>query len=299
MPKKNLVIGISLALLMAGGILQIIGYQNLAGISIFGLALLGGMLYRELVLLNQRSSSMRRELDQSKQELTGIRNIIRWYGTQLLDYGNSTLKRVKIWDTDNFPAMSPRTSKDQAHRIHATSQEQPFPSKMSALRTGRAATPEVSNPMANENLSSILNPQRRIKVAGIFEESLVRNLPVDAVHWHPSTILDLLKQESPDLVIVDEASLDKRHWYGTYSASGTAQMSEIIEAISWCSQNSLPVYLMLNDSSSPEVNSLALRQAKVECLPLSEEAMRQSFGANLTPILERAQSIALKRKACK
>lgn len=294
--KKTLITGVGIVLLILSGVLQLLGFDNFSGLGTFGLAILALIILRDQQNVTKRLRDLRSDLKDNVELSRGVRNIISWYGKQLLDYGSSTLKRVRIIGTDlhrghkqseeplsrDTPVMGTNVGKNVATKTPP--------------RAGRVATPDVTNPNATESLANLLDPEHKVVVGGVFDSSLVEGLPVETQVWRPSQILNLLEKALPDYVIIDEAVLERTYWQGVFTAAGTSQMSELLSAVDYCGKRKIPVYL-LKTQSSPQVNSRALRSSTAVELPLKAQDTEQSFGAAFTPVLERANRTAVTREA--
>lgn len=203
-------------------------------------------------------------------------------------YGASILRRVKLLTNESEGTI--------VNLEHASTGRMPSAPPADPIATpgsGRAATPDVSNPFTNETPNSMLTPGRALKVAGIFSPKM---LPQgEPISWMPGGVVSSLEEERPELIVIDEQELrDSALWSSATTGSGTALMKDLLEGIRWAKPLGIPTYL-LPSTIAPDVHSATLRNSAAVRLPLDADILEAAAGAPQTPVLQRLQELATGR----
>ena len=282
--KTRLAAAASAALFVIGALAQI--WAPRIGTTLMILAVLAA-LAALLFMLQQ----LQRRLIKHERFITGLQKSVkqssdaatRRHGQLLLEF-----KHVKagLESPAKAAAAAPAAAAEPPKGSTAT--------KPSPGGVGRAGTPEVTNPFTVETLASMLAPQRRLVIGGLFTGA---ELPEHtAAPWMPGDVLRSLEEQRPDLIVLDEAVLAVSPiWSSATSAVGTSLMQELVRGVTWAAGRHIPVYL-LTARIGPDVHTGALRSTAAVALPLTGADRDAAAGAPQTPVLARLEKIARSRE---
>lgn len=206
---------------------------------------------------------------------------VTWGNQEILKYSTSIFRRVQS-SGYSFPDSGVGFRTDQSSGL------------LDTVNVGRGATPEVRNPNSRETFATMLDPERELKVGGIF---FAEELPgVTHSEWYPGSVIESLHQSMPDVVIIDELAVSQSQaWKESFNAVGTSRMREIMAAIEWLKQKGIITFHISADLP-PDVHSATLKNAPITHLPVDETTQKSDFGGPHTELYEALQRLALERK---
>lgn len=272
--KKTLAIGATAVLFLVGLVLYLV--NNRVGLALIFLSIFG--IFCILLWTQQQIAARIAKIDRS---ITKTRNSVTWGNQEILKYSTSIFRRVQSSGYSS-PSAGISFAAEQASGL------------LSTATVGRGATPEVMNPNSRETFASMLDPNRELKVAGIF---FAEGLPgVTEVEWFPGSVVESLHQSIPDLVVIDELAMSQSAaWKESFNAVGTTRMKEIIAATGWLKEKGVMTF-HIPAKLPPDVHSAALKNAPMTHLPLDESMHESDFGGPHTELFEALQQLAIERE---
>lgn len=246
MNKKNLLASASVFAIVGGGILQLLGFHNLAGISMFGVAALGWLLYRNQSLAAKNHTIIRKQLADNESLIDGIRGTMRWYGKQLLDYGDSTFKRIKVLEDQEVDTTSDSKNSELTQQVETYfSPLHVEPSRIldkpSAHFAGRLAAEQRNAGHSAQVVSKLIDDVslphiRKILLVGSSWMSEKLQDISDTTVLTPGREAELFNHETA-YFIVDEASAQAGPWSGVFDAHGTPKFLSLYSSIKAAKNN--------------------------------------------------------------
>lgn len=240
MNKQNLLASASFLSIMGGGLLQLLGFQNLAGISMFGIAALGWLLFRNQSRAAKHNKAMRKQVAENERLIEGIRGTMRWYGTQLLNYGDSTFKRIKVLenqDVEDKPNTQIPKLSQQVDTYFSPLHVKPsrILDKPSAHFAGRLAAEQKNSGQSAQVFSQLLNSlslshRRKILLMGSSWMSARLQEMGDITIVTPGREANLVDSETA-YFIIDEAIAQAGPWSGVFDAQGTSKFFSLYKSI--------------------------------------------------------------------
>lgn len=275
----------SVILLAVGVSLELIGVDRASALATLAIGLL-------LLIVLRRQGHLLRETRRTRRTLEG----------DVMKYARSTFKRVLRFDRVDPDRLSsgtntPKTAKPDARAGESSPAQSPQqPAAATRPLTGRASTPEVHNPTANESLSGLLTQPATLNIAGVLDASILNTDEARTTSLRPGIVVEQLESSEPHVVILDESHLGRGQWYGLFQASGTRQMIELLAGVQWAADRGIPVFV-LPGASPPDVNTHALRESRAVVLPINDQQMMEAAGADQSVLFRHLQDIARTRKA--
>jgi len=246
-----------------------------------------------LAVVVLRQQALLRRLSRQERVLLQVQKTAANAKTETVTYGGSILRRVKMLTDEVEGSRAGPNPSPAAQQVGGQTATPAASNEQHGA--GRVATPEVSNPLTNESLHSMLTPGRVVKVAGVFSP---RTIPEgEASPWVPGDVFASLERERPDVLLIDERELqDSSRWSSATSGAGTGLMRELLDGIRWAKARGIPVFL-LPSTLAADVHSAALRAAPVLVLPLDVDAMEAAAGGPQTRLLHSLHEIAVARES--
>lgn len=230
-----------------------------------------------------------RWLEMTLKDVRKLRNVV---DGDLLKYAKSTFRQVKY---PHKAELRNRPEKTSLGVTGISGNEGKSSVSSARLKGGRYSTPEVRNEKAKETLAGLMFKDNPDRIAGIYDESAVNINGVSHVNIRPGMAIQQLIRTSANYLVIDEREIHRGQWHGAFSASGTVLMKELLETVQFAINSGITTYL-IRSAGNPDVNSNILRSTKATQLPLTEEQLNESAGANLSAVLQTLQSFAKERQ---